>query len=300
MNTKDVETGVPVMRELVKEKSVTMEYFLESSHLDAATADMLRKYDRDGNGSFSKDEVVAIILDLREAMQSNEMLAGSNKFFKRMLCGVSTFAFLLLTSMFGLSYAVAALTAKLDVNTNGVMTTSDGKFVVATDSTGYKIVPVKNQDTGAFCMSSSQARDLLEQATSGRTNVLVELDGVNGTKTVVEQVSGGVVTVEGAKTCFTNAQGHEVCMEPSADCVTPVNRRGRGLRVLDEEMECTQANIDAAIASINAPYAQFGIDYAQAVYGMALSGCENDNSNTADVLECKCDVLSGDNTIKFG
>jgi len=73
----DVETTLPI-RELVKEKSVTMEYFLEVSHLDSATAELLKKYDRDGNGSFSKDEVVAIILDLREAMQSNEMLGASN------------------------------------------------------------------------------------------------------------------------------------------------------------------------------------------------------------------------------
>jgi hypothetical protein len=41
-----------------------MEYFLETAKLDRAMADLLVKYDKDGNISFSNDEVVTIILDL--------------------------------------------------------------------------------------------------------------------------------------------------------------------------------------------------------------------------------------------
>ena len=201
-----------------------MEYFLETSHLDAATADMLKKYDRDGNGSFSKEEVVAIILDLREAMQSNEMLGASNKFFRRMLIGVSVFALLLLTSMFGLSYAVAALTAKLDVSSDGTMTTTDGKTNVATESSAYKIVPEKIEGTDYYCISNAERNALMTQAMSGRTNVLMQFDAVNETQKIVQQISGGQVTTDGTKTCFSNAQGKEICVEQSTDCA-PKNRR---------------------------------------------------------------------------
>lgn len=214
---KDIESSSNV-RELVKEKSVTMEYFLESSHLDAATAEMLKKYDRDGNGSFSKDEVVAIILDLREAMQSNEMLGASNKFFKRMLIGVSIFSLLMLTSIFGLTYAVAALTAKLDVNSNGVMTSADGKTIVATNANSIKVIPVKDENSGAFCISSTERDNLIAQATSGKTNVLMEFAGFNETHTRTQQLNGGAMDTDGETTCFFNAQGQQVCMEPSDEC----------------------------------------------------------------------------------
>lgn len=243
MATKDVETG-PI-RELVKEKSVTMEYFLESSHLDTATADMLKKYDRDGNGSFSKDEVVAIILDLREAMQSNEMLGASNKMLRKVVVAVSIFSLIMLASIFGLTFGVVALTAKLDVDSSGVMTTPDGKTHVSTDTTSYMITPSKNEETGTFCLGFDEANTLFDQATSGNSNVIVEFDGVNGTQTVIEQINGGVVNIdpETGKTCFTNAQGNEVCMRKSAGCATDQSRRltqDLHQRLLDEDGTCSE------------------------------------------------------------
>jgi len=185
---------------------------------------LLRKYDRDGDGSFSKEEVVAIILDLREAMASNEMLGASNKLFRRMLIGVSAFAILLLTSMFGLSYAVAALTAKLDVNSDGTMTTADGKTVVATDTSSYKVVATKGSED-VFCFTNAEKEDLLSQATSGRTNVMVEFNGVNGTQTVLQQLNGGQVFSDEDTVCFVNSQGTRVCLERNENCISEPGRR---------------------------------------------------------------------------
>jgi hypothetical protein len=227
-----------------------MEYFLESSHLDSATADMLRKYDRDGNGSFSKDEVVAIILDLREAMQSNEMLGASNKMLRRVVVAVLSVCFFMLAATFGLTYAVVALTAKMDINSNGVMTTTDGKTVVATDSTGYRISPLMDEETGAFCISGFDAVSLVDQTTSGRTNVIVQFDGINGTQTSIQGISGGVVDIdnETGKTCFTGPQGNQVCMEKTDDCLPKQMRRARqrqrGLNLNLEDTERTLQDLD--------------------------------------------------------
>jgi len=190
-----------------------MEYFLEVSHLDSATAELLKKYDRDGNGSFSKDEVVAIILDLREAMQSNEMLGASNKLFKRMLIAALCFCVLLLTSMFGLSYAVAALTAKINVDSNGVMTTIDGTTIVKTDSTAFNYRAEKT-DGDVHCLTASEREAILNQLMSG-SNVLLERDAVNGTQKQVEKLSSSTVQYqEDGSVCFTSSAGSTICMVP--------------------------------------------------------------------------------------
>jgi hypothetical protein len=60
------------------EKSMSMEYFLETWNLDKETASMLLKYDQDGNGHFSKNEVVSIVLDLKETKKTNESLDASS------------------------------------------------------------------------------------------------------------------------------------------------------------------------------------------------------------------------------
>jgi hypothetical protein len=68
---------------------------------------LLLKYDRDGNGHFSKDEVVSIILDLKETKRTNEALDASKKLFKRLFIGAVMLCLLLLSGVFGLRYAVA-------------------------------------------------------------------------------------------------------------------------------------------------------------------------------------------------
>lgn len=234
----DLQESPENVRQLVKEKSVTMEYFLETSHLDSATAEMLKKYDRDGDGSFSKDEVVAIILDLREAMQSNEMLGQSNKLFKRLLVAALCFCVLLLTAMFGLSYAVAALTAKTDISGTGVMTTIDGKSVVATDSTAQMFVFERDEEMGVNCISQGDAEAVVDRVTNGRS-VMLKIDKVNMTHTIYEHVSPSGLDVDAAKNsaCFTQTDGRRICIEPVTECVPFARRRMQersGMRFLED------------------------------------------------------------------
>ena len=61
--------------------SMNMMAFLESRKLDKETRDMLLKYDQDGDGRFSKDEVVEIICDLKSTKQHNDLLEASAKFY---------------------------------------------------------------------------------------------------------------------------------------------------------------------------------------------------------------------------
>lgn len=221
-----------------------MEYFLEASHLDAVTVELLKKYDRDGNGSFSKDEVVAIILDLRETVQSNEVLGASNKMFKRMLMGAVCFCILLLTSMFGLSYAVAALTAKINVDSNGVMTTVDGSTIVKTDSTAFTYTAEKTE-SGAHCLTVAEREELLGQIMSGSKVLLERLD-VNGTQKQVQQLSSSAIEYnEDDSVCLTLSNGNQICLIPdSTDCSTS----RRHLQQQTEEEE-----------SIELPFTGFGI-----------------------------------------
>jgi len=201
-----------------------MEYFLEVSHLDAATAELLKKYDRDGNGSFSKDEVVAIILDLREATQSNEMLGASNKMFKRLLIAAVCFCVLLLTSMFGLSYAVAALTAKINVDSNGVMTNVDGTAIVKTDSTAFNY-RAESVDGDVHCLTASERKAILTQVTSG-SNVLLERDAINGTQKQVDKLSSSKIQYhDDGSVCFISSDGTSICMIPDAAACGNATRR---------------------------------------------------------------------------
>jgi len=207
-----------------------MEYFLESTHLDNATAEMLKKYDTDGNGSFTKYEVVEIILDLRREIESNAALGRTNKFLRQAICAAVVFCLILMSSIFGLTYAVAALTAKLDVDAStGVMTTPDGKHVVVTDSFSYKAVTSHDELTGTHCLASAELGDLIGRVVNGNgVNLEMVGTGVNGTEAEVQKLTGSLQFTEGS-ICFMASNGKEICAEPSDDCAAAAYTSGRRL-----------------------------------------------------------------------
>jgi len=227
-----------------KQNSVTMEYFLETSHLDADTAALLKKYDKDGNGSFSKDEVAAIIMDLREAMRSNQELGSSNKLFKRLLIASCVFCVLLLASMFGLSYAVAALTAKTDVDSSGALTKAGSSEHVSTDARAEVHIVNYNAD-GNLCVTMDEINAMVEEVHSGK-NVMMET--INGGNTTVNQISGNGMTIyeteNGPVPCFDLGNGKAQCFVPGKEGCTGSNSAGRKLSVderrqLDDDAQCS-------------------------------------------------------------
>lgn len=267
----DEETARDPVRELVKEKSVTMEYFLETSHLDATTAEMLKKYDKDGNGSFSKDEVVAIVLDLREAMHSNELLGKSNTMFKRLFLVVTAFSLLLLTSIFGLSYAVAALTANTDVRSDGLMLTKDGSAVIATDNVASQYSVGPNSD-GVYCLTLMEGAQLIAGAKQGR-NVLLTVGNEGGLEQTRSMSANGMEHV-GDAFCFWNAetQSQSCLTYVSGSCVAhdasgrrkleqhEQHEQGRELQAGLSEAEYIAAVYALGVCPCNTPdpYAEFG------------------------------------------
>jgi len=207
----------------------SLEYFLETAHLDSATGELLKKYDRDGDGSFSKEEVVEIILDLRKEMDQNVLLGQTNKLLRKLIIATVIFCLVLMSSIFGLAYAVAKLTAKLDVDAvTGVMTTLDGSRVVATDSVAYKVSTKKHEATGSQCISMEELDDMLGRVTSGNiVHLEIKGTGTNGTQTIVEKLTGSVEYGEDSF-CFITTSGMQMCAEPNDDC-TPVENDRRSL-----------------------------------------------------------------------
>lgn len=196
-----------------------MEYFIDVSHLDSTTAELLRKYDKDGNGSFSQEEVVEIIMDLRKEMDQNQLLGQTNKLLRKLTIVIIIFCIALIMSTFGLAYAVAILTAKLDVDaTTGIMTTPDGSHVVATDSVAYKVSTKKDEITGSQCIDVTELEDMLGRVTNGNIIHLEMIGtGVNGTRTLVEKLTGSVEYGE-ESLCFMTASGERMCAEPNEAC----------------------------------------------------------------------------------
>jgi hypothetical protein len=219
----DTESQLPSPRsQLVKETSVTMEYFLETTKLDEATRDLLVKYDKDGDGSFSKDEVVAIILDLREAIKSNEDLNASSKIFKRLLVAAVVFCVLLLASMAGLSYAVAALTAITEVQSDGTLVSKGTTTAIATDSRAdlYGV----NKSEAGYCLSAQEAFTIRDSVLAGR-QVLVEANDEETNTHVVEQLIASGAVIGDEKFCFSTPESTTpFCLTRSDEC-TQARRR---------------------------------------------------------------------------
>jgi hypothetical protein len=216
-------------RQLSCTKSVTMEYFIETSNLDASTTAMLKKYDKDGDGSFSKDEVVAIILDLRDSMRSNENLEVYNKLFKRLLFVALGFCVLMLASMFGLSYGVAALTAKTEVNSGGALVATGSHNAVSTNSRAEAHVVNMNAD-GKYCVTLDEAEIMRMEVATGR-NVMLDQTDLDGTGKAT-LISGSGTYDDGDSVCFGLSGGTSVCVTPSDEC-NEDNSFGR--RLSDDE-----------------------------------------------------------------
>ena len=152
MDTNIIKTGddndfIEEPTPLKRHSTMVMDDFLIKEKLDSQTIELLLKYDKDGNGIFSKHEVVSIISDLRKEMENNQLLTESKNMFKKVLLLLVVFCILLAASMFGLSYAVAAMTRNTVVLSDGTLVSSDDKHVtIATDSHAIIHILPQNDD----------------------------------------------------------------------------------------------------------------------------------------------------------
>jgi len=156
--------------------------------------------------------------------------------------------------MFGLSYAVAALTAKINVDSNGVMTTVDGTAIVKTDSTAFSYQAAKvNGDV--HCLTGSEREAILNQLMSG-SSVLLERDDLNGTQKQVEKLSSSTIQYQqDGSVCFVSSNGSSVCMIPDAAACGKERRRRMVISAACKAnfYDCTDAEIDELDAQRLAP-----------------------------------------------
>jgi hypothetical protein len=213
-----------------RRQTTTMSDFFKNNDLNQSTKELLMKYDKDGNGYFSKEEVTAIIGDLQEQFHENEQLLLSNKLLKQLLCGAVVFFFLLVASIFGLTFAVVSLTKETSVNFNtGTMYTSDGSTVISTNSHAdlHQAVSIEG---GAACLTMASIEAIKTQVLEGR-NVVVQ--SWNGNTFELDQLSpsGAIYDEDTGVTCIPKTGGiHNgtfFCFssETSPACNTEAGRR---------------------------------------------------------------------------
>jgi hypothetical protein len=201
-----------------------MEDYIMTSNIAEATAHLLRTYDQDGDGEFDRNEVVAIIRDLRGATKSNEQLDASRRLFKRLFKATAFCSVLLLTSMLGISYAVAVLTASTQVQSDGTLLAKGTTTTIATDSRAnrYGI----NKSEAGYCLSAEEVFTIRDSVLAGR-QVLVETNDEESNTHSVEQLipSGAVLDDEAEKYCFyTRGITTPICLTRSVEC-TQARRR---------------------------------------------------------------------------
>jgi hypothetical protein len=176
-----------------------------TTNLDENTAQQLRKYYK----------VIAIMLDLHETMKANENLGHYNKLFKRLLIVACVFCVLLLASMLGLSYAVAALTAKTEVNASGALVATGTHNAVAVNLRA-EIHSLPMSDNGFHCITWDEVEIMRMEIMQGR-NVVLDETNLNGDKKITK-LGGGSVTVDADKVCFITSTGETKCVISWREC----------------------------------------------------------------------------------
>jgi hypothetical protein len=164
--------GDHLPKTLLRAATLPMKYFMDAQKLDPETARPLQEYDMDGDGVFSKEEVVAFIIELRKRAIANAELRQWNAFYWKMgVTTVAVFFIVLLLGFVDLSVAVTALTAKLDVNTNNVaVSRADEAVIISMDSTSTLFKLDSTVDDGSiFCIDDETADSIRSLTNIGRT-----------------------------------------------------------------------------------------------------------------------------------
>jgi hypothetical protein len=215
--------------------TICLSDFFVLNDVDKSTQDMFVEYDKSGDGTFSKTEVMNIIVDLKKQFQANADLAASNRMMKLMLMGAVIFFFLLVGALFGVSIAVASLTKETTV-ANGLLYNKDGSAVVATDSHA-EVYQVESFDFGD-CISVVDIETIKSHIQEGK-NVLLQKnadDGANHELKVIS-ASGATFNDETGVACFPYPQNNTqvLCLLPETGSCNKAENRRRSLAKCNEK-----------------------------------------------------------------
>ena len=185
----------------LRRSTMPMQEFLKITPLDDSAKSMMLKYDKDGDGSFSKEEVAELIKDLQAQNRANADLAMANKILKRILIGAIIFFFLLVASIFGLSFAVAQLSkdTAVDMSSGALYAKGSGGgdgntgVIVATNSRA-DVFHAESYDFGD-CLLVSDFVSIKENVLKG-TNVVLQRNAMTGRNITLEQLAATGATME--------------------------------------------------------------------------------------------------------
>ena len=218
--------GDGIRRRQVKRDTLCMDDFFEINEIEKSTQDMFVEYDKNGEGHFTKNEVLNIITDLKKSSYHNNELTASNKMMKKMLYGAVVFFFLLVGSLFGVSIAVAVLTKETSVQ-DGTLYNKDGSAIIATDSRADKY----DVDTFDFgdCLTAGTVETIKSHVEEGK-NVIVSRHHVDGTSHELEMLtaSGAIYNDQTGVACYPLPERPDklYCVFPHSEvCAAPENRR---------------------------------------------------------------------------
>jgi hypothetical protein len=234
--TDQLEAGPPMnpREHLVRAKSTTMEFFVETHNIDHITAQMLHDYDKDGDGKFSKDEVVSIIIDLRQEGFMTKELGKLNKIYKRLLCVAILFVVMLLSGMFALSFIVAKLTMKTDVADDGTLFKPGTTVIVSTDSRA-EIHELTKNEYGVMCTTPDEAMMMKMEVELGRNVVIIANDDFTfeNSQEVMVLSGRGTETLPNGDICWDRPDG-KLCFQQHFSCH---NENTNGRKLSQEQRE---------------------------------------------------------------
>lgn len=223
---KDEEAPAPLPLPLVAHQSEDMNHYFKRKNVPQSTRDLMVKYDEDGNGVFSKDEVLQIINELRDQANTTAVLEVRNALYKRLLLLMIIMLVLMLLGVFGLTFAVAILTSKLDVGSDGTLIAINTGQNIATDARAELHI-ISFFGGAGFCATAEESRMIQDEVFSGKNVILEYQKDEDSAKQVVQFVASGsnITNAAAGEGCYQTPQGIEICVEKSALCTQEFRRR---------------------------------------------------------------------------
>ena len=214
--------------DISRDTATFSDFFRANPDIGKSTQEILVGYNEDGDGKFSKNEVIKIVTDLQQQFRENEELVLSNKMLKKLLMVAVIFFLLTVLSIFGLSFAVALLTKEtsIDASNNNALTNKDGSAIVSTNSR------MDIFDSSSFedfdCIAADSAAVIKEHLLGGQ-NVAMKRNKDDGGYQIENLQSSGMTYNETSGVVCTplpENPGMAICMYPNeGSCGKPESRR---------------------------------------------------------------------------
>jgi len=152
---------------------------------------------------------------------------------KRALIGAIVFGTLLLSSLFGLSFAVASLSNVTTVDEMGTLLSKADLQPIATDSRSMNHAVMAGVEQNSYCILESEVDLIKEEVLSGKNVVLELFEDETEDNLLAEQLSASGAKFDGESACFWNAefQKHSCFRRSATGCTLKHSSHARRLGI---------------------------------------------------------------------